>query len=92
MTPAVLTAACEVALYLTKEVGKAFAKVGVDSVVEQVKRLFRREPTAVRLDGAQLAQIRQMAFDTARQFKLSNAKASLLADALVGHFALGPSA
>jgi len=28
-----------------------------------------------------------MAFDTARQFKLSNAKASLLADALVGHFA-----
>ena len=92
LTPAVLTAACEVALYLTKEVGKAFAKVGVDSVVEQVKRLFRREPTAVRLDGAQLAQIRQMAFDTARQFKLSNAKASLLADALVGHFALRPSA
>src|SRR6516165_7569984 len=74
LTPAVLTAACEVALYLTKEVGKAFAKVGVDSVVEQVKRLF------------------QMAFDTARQFKLSNAKASLLADALVGHFALGTSA
>ena len=69
-----LTAACEVALYLTKEVGKAFAKVRVDSVVEQVKRLF------------------QMAFDTARQFKLSNAKASLLADALVGHFALGTSA
>jgi hypothetical protein len=33
-----------------------------------------------------------MAFDTARQFKLSNAKASLLADALVGHFALGTSA
>ena len=87
MTPAVLAAACHVALYLTEELGKAFAKAGVDSALEQVKRLFRREPTAVKLDEAQLAQIRTMALDTTRQLKLSNAKALLLADTLVSHFA-----
>jgi hypothetical protein len=86
LTPAVLAAACHLASYLTEEVGKAFAKAGVDFVVNEVKRLFRREPTAVRLDDAQIAQIREIAVNTARQFKLSNPRAALLADALVGHF------
>lgn len=86
LTPAVLAAACHVALYLTEEVGKAFAKAGVDFVVEEVKRLFRREPTTAKLNDAQLAEIRSIVLEIARQFKLSNAKASLLADALVGHF------
>src|SRR5215475_6199891 len=38
LTPAVLAAACHLALYLTEEVGKAFAKAGVDFVVAEVKR------------------------------------------------------
>jgi hypothetical protein len=86
LTPAVLAVACRVALYLTEEVGKAFAKTGVDFVVEEVKRLFRREPTAAQLNDAQLAEIRAIVLDLAPKFKLSNAKAALLADALVGHF------
>jgi hypothetical protein len=90
LTPAVLSAACQVALYLTEELWKAFSKKAADLVAEEVKRLFRREPTAVRLDQVQLARIRAIALETARQFKLSNAKASQLADALVGHFALAP--
>jgi hypothetical protein len=92
LTPVVLAASCHVALYLTEEVGKAFAKTGADFIVEQIKRLFRREPTPARLDVAQLAQIRAIALDTARQFKLSNDRAALLADALVGHFTLTSSA
>src|SRR5207244_3661269 len=92
LTPAVLAVACHLALYLTEEVGKAFAKAGADFVIEEVKRLFRRDPAAVKLDDAQLAQIRTMALDIARQFKLSNAKASLLADALVGHLSSRSSA
>jgi hypothetical protein len=89
-TPVVLSAACQVTLYLTEEVWKAFAKKAADLVAEEVKRLFRREPTAVRLDQVQLTRIRTIAIETARQFKLSNAKASQLADALVSHFALAP--
>jgi hypothetical protein len=88
LTPAVLAAACQVALYLTEELWKAFAKKAADLVVEEVKRLFRREPTAKRLDQVQLARIRAIALETARDFKLSNAKASQLADAMVSHFAL----
>jgi hypothetical protein len=90
LTPAVLSAACQVALYLTEELWKAFAKKAADFVAEEVKRLFRQEPTAVRLDQVQLARIRAITLETARQFKLSNARASQLADALVSHFALAP--
>jgi hypothetical protein len=86
LTPAVLAAACHIALYLTEEVGKAFAKAGADFVIEEVKRLFRREPTTAKLNDAQLAEIRKIVLDLTPKFKLSNAKASLLADALVAHF------
>lgn len=92
LTPAVLAAASQLVLYFTEEVGKASAKAGADFAVEEVKRLFRREPTATKLNDAQLAEIRAIALDTARQFKLSNARAAMLADALVGHFLPGSSA
>jgi hypothetical protein len=58
LTPVVLSAACQVGLYLTEELWKAFAKNATDFVAEEVKRLFRREPTVLKLDPVQLAQIR----------------------------------
>ena len=42
LTPVVLSAACQVALYLTEELWKAVTKKAADIVAEEVKRLFRR--------------------------------------------------
>jgi hypothetical protein len=92
LSPAVLTAASLAVTYLTDEMGKTLTKIAADYVAEEVRRLVRREQTAVRLDDAQLGQVRAIALDVARRFKLPKAQASLLADALVGHLAAGRSA
>jgi hypothetical protein len=91
VTPVVLAATTHIGAFMIDEIGKILTTATEEYVTEQVKRLFRREHSGVKLDSAQLAQVRVIALNTAQQFRLSKAKAALLADVLVGHLAAGGS-
>jgi hypothetical protein len=84
LIPVVLSALIQVGLFLAKEVGKNLAAATASMIEEQVKRLLRREPGAVTLQPAQRAQVHRIAFEVGRQFRLSNARAKQLADAVAG--------
>jgi hypothetical protein len=88
ITPAALAIVSEMLVFLTGELRNSFAKQSTDLIGELVKKLFKRFRTekdqAPALTNAQLTQVRKIAFEKARQFKLPEAQATLLADALVG--------
>jgi hypothetical protein len=87
LIPIVLSALTQIALFLAEEVGKELAKkiagVTASAIWEQVRRVLRREPSVITLQRAQLDEIHRLALLTARNFKVREAKARQLADALV---------
>jgi hypothetical protein len=85
----VLSALTQVGLFLAREVGKRLAVTTASMIEEQVKRLLRGEPGAITLQPAQRAEVRRIAFEVGRQFRLSNARATQLADALVDQLGIG---
>jgi hypothetical protein len=89
LIPVVLSALTYVGQFLAKEIGKSLTAATASLIQDQVKRLLRREPAAVTLQPAQLAEVRRIALTTAQQFRLSDTRAAQLADALVGHLAIG---
>jgi hypothetical protein len=89
LTPAALAVSVAVGRHLAEEIRKAFVAEASGFVAAQLRRLFRREPAAVTLTQAQLAQVRAIALEAAGRVRLPADRAALLADALVGRLAAG---
>jgi hypothetical protein len=94
LTPVALTVAKDVLGFLREQLAKQAAKHGESMIDRLVDRLLRRddetpaaEPVAAELTDEQLDQVRDLALQKARQLKLPDAKAKLLADSLVGSLA-----
>jgi hypothetical protein len=96
LTPIVLAIVAELVTFLTVDVRKVAADQSATMLVGFVKRMFeRRRGDAKTREGAvapltpdQLAQVRRRAYEKARDLKLSEAQARLLADAIAGNLAL----
>jgi ABC-type transport system involved in cytochrome bd biosynthesis fused ATPase/permease subunit len=96
LTPVALTVAKDVLGFLREQLAKQASKHGESLIDRVVDRLLRRgddepaaEPTPepAELTDEQLDQVRDFALQKARQLKLPDAKAKLLADSLVGSLA-----
>jgi hypothetical protein len=99
ITPVVLTVMGEVVSFLVSEVGKALPQAMSTSIDGGVRALFRKfhspgdAPSAVHgLTHDQLARVRSIAFEKARQGGVSEHRAELLADATVGSLVLAAEA
>jgi hypothetical protein len=86
LTPFVLAILTEVVKFLAEELKKALgAEVG-----EMVKLFFKKyRPTATQqapppLTAQQLAQVRKLAFEKGRHYKLSEERANQIANAIIG--------
>jgi hypothetical protein len=96
LTPIALSVVAEVLTYLRRELAQTAAKDVTGAVDGGVRSLFRRfhhdarpavAPAA--LSREQLAEVGRLAYDRARAMRLSEPRARLLADAVVGSLALG---
>src|SRR5262249_51138479 len=95
LAPVVLVVVGEVLVHLRQELARAAARGVADAIDERVRGLFRRSPAAVPvppLTTDQLAEVRRLAFEKARAMRLSEVRAHLLADALVGSLVPAPRA
>lgn len=96
LTPAVLAVVSGVVTFLLAEVAKATNAASASLIQETVRRLFKstRSPAQTSttplstLTTEQLAQVRSIALKQARQMKLSETRAKVLADAIVGKLAI----
>ena len=88
LTPVALAIVSETLVFLAGEIKSSLAKQSTDLIGDLVKQLFKRfraeKDQVPALTDAQLTQVRKIAYEKARQFKLPEAQATLLADALVG--------
>jgi hypothetical protein len=92
VTPVVLLVVTRVLDHLADQLGDRIADQGAGAVRKMAHRLLRRRqpvrlpvsPAGPVLTAEQLTRVREVAFDTARRGGLREAKAELLADALVG--------
>jgi len=95
MTPVILLVITKVIDHLADQLGERVADRVGGAVRTRIRRVFRRgkpaaaplPPVPAALTAAQLGEVRTVAHDTARQAGLPEAKADLLADALVGRLA-----
>jgi len=93
LAPVILAVSTEVVNFLSEEVQKSFKEESSGLVSEMVKKLFtkfrseeaEKEPPPLTVE--QLTQVREIALKKARLLKLSEARAKLLADAVVGSLA-----
>lgn len=96
LTPVVLSVLGEVLVYLRHELAQAAAKDVTGAVDGGVHALFRRVRPAVQaaparpaaLSREQLAEVGRLAFERARAMRVSEGRARLLADAVVGSLVL----
>jgi hypothetical protein len=102
LTPIALTVATEVVKFLVEEVKKSAKDESSAIIGDMVKRVFKKfklaekkddkkkdeKKTSPALTPDQLGQVRDIALRKARQLKLSEARAKLLADAVVGSLAV----
>jgi hypothetical protein len=93
ITPFAMAVMSEVVKFLTSELQNALKAEGSDAVKGAVKSLFKKfrppEETKIpSLTPKQLAQVRKLALEKALQLKLSESKAALLADSIIGSLAV----
>ena len=101
LTPVALSVMGAVLTYLRHEVAEATGKEVTQIIDERVRAMFRRfhrgDQTAAPASGAapapglsreQLAEVSRLAFEHARTMHLSEVRARLLADAVVGSLVL----
>ncbi|MBI3536520.1 MAG: hypothetical protein HY070_02995 [Chloroflexi bacterium] len=96
VTPAALMVTSAVVQFIAAEVLKAAKTESAAILNERVKQLFKkfRPPEkietkpSVTLTTDQLAQVRKIALEKAKQLELSEEKANLLADSLIGSLAV----
>ncbi len=95
LTPTVLVVMNEVIILLTTGVAKSLEDEGANFFSELAKKLMKKFrpqkkkeqhnlPPLQSLTSEQLVQVRQQAYEKARQLKLPDDKAHLLADAIAG--------
>jgi hypothetical protein len=93
LTPVAMSVASEVIKFVTEEVKKSLKTESSTAIGDLVKSIFKKyrpagengtRPAPVRLSMDQLQEVHKMAFEKARQLKLSEARARRLADALIG--------
>jgi hypothetical protein len=96
VTPVALAVARDVIQFIGTQLRARAEKEGEGAIDRVLDRLLRRddEPTATpaatgpaELTDEQLEQVRTLALEKAKQLKLSDAKAELLAESLVGSLA-----
>jgi hypothetical protein len=98
LTPITLAVTTEVISFLSEEIKKTIKDESANIVSVSVKALFKKfrpeekpeKQLPPPLTGEQLARVREIALKKARQLKLSERNARLLADSLVGSLALNP--
>jgi hypothetical protein len=93
ITPVVLMVTQQVVLFVIEQVKKSAQEQGSALIDESVKKMFKKfrpvdgkKPNP--LTAEQLAQVRKVALKKAQELKLSDERARLLADALVGSLAI----
>lgn len=94
ITPVILGVVGEVVRHVGNEAEASVKEESAGVVKRLIRWLFgrferkeKRDSAPPALSAAQLAQVHEVALEKARQFKLSNDQAQLLADALVGRLA-----
>jgi hypothetical protein len=90
LTPVILTALTNVAIFLAQEVGRSLAGATAEMITERVKSLFRHaaDNETIKLQPSQLAEVRRIALTTSKEFELADLQATQLADALIGQLAI----
>lgn len=95
LTPVALAVVSEILVYLRGELAKTVAHDAATALDAKLKALFHRfhqgaQPDAAvpALSGEQLAEVRRLAFEKACTLRIPEARASLLADAVVGSLVL----
>jgi hypothetical protein len=97
LTPIALTVVAEVVKFIVEEVKKSVKDESSSLISETVKKVFKKfrpeqkkedKKTPSALTPEQLERVREIALQKARQLKLSEARAKLLADAVVGSLAV----
>jgi hypothetical protein len=83
LTPVALMAAEEVVRYMAEEIGKGLGKEAVGEITIRIHRLIHRGAAAECLAPAQLARIHSIVETQALEAKLPQARAEVLADAIV---------
>ena len=93
LTPVVLSISVEVIKFLTEEVRKSLQSESSSVINDVVKGMFSKfrppaaqaeQPAPVSLTVEQLREVRRLAFEKARQLRVSEARATQLADSLIG--------
>jgi hypothetical protein len=91
ITPVALDVAKRVVAWVADQVGDSLKKEGSEKIGEVVHDLFDRDgesaEKAEALSDEQLREVRQVAFDRARELDLPEDRAGVLADAVVGSLA-----
>jgi hypothetical protein len=97
LTPVVLAVTTEVVITIVQQIKAVVKEEGGSLATDWIKLMFKRYrpeketqlPPA--LTSSQLVQVREVALKKARQLKLSEANAKMLADAIVGGLAVAPA-
>jgi DNA replicative helicase MCM subunit Mcm2 (Cdc46/Mcm family) len=97
LTPIALAILTDVLKFLGEEIKKSFQDQSTELINESAKKMFKKlhsedkkdnQPVALTAD--QLEEVRKLALKKARLLKLSDARAKLLADSIVGSLAVTP--
>jgi len=93
LTPIVLGVTAAVVKYIGDEIRKSVQEESSTLIGEWVKKFFKifrssEDKEIPALTSSQLEQVRDVAYRQARQLKLSEQRAELLADAVVGSLAV----
>jgi hypothetical protein len=96
LTPVALAVTTQVVAFVTEQVRQSVAEQGSGLIDELVKRMFKKfrsaeddaKPNPPPLTPEQLAQVRRLAIEKARQLNLADVQAGLLADSIVGSLAI----
>jgi hypothetical protein len=99
LTPVALAAASAVIQFIIAEAGKATRKEAEGAIGDGVAAIFKKlphigstEPVAAQMlptfTTAQLAEVREVAFEKCRELRLPVNRANLVADAMVGSLTL----
>jgi len=99
LTPSILAIMSQVVHFVTAEVQKSIATYSADVIDDLVRKMFNKFRLAEKKDQEnlpaltteQLTRVRNLAYQGARKLGLSDARADLLADSIVGSLVVTPS-
>ncbi len=97
LTPVIIAVVTEVITHLEQSLSSHVASGAEGLVGSGLRSIFKRgakgaAAPAAQLSPAQLAEVRDIAFKKARQLKLPETQAAMLADSVVGGLVVAPTA